>query len=269
MKKIISFFAALLCAAFVFAEARVTESCLKLLDDFFDLRMELSCLDTEKDVSVPVNRLEEFKTKRSSEINSLSREEKAVVNSLIGMERYNYLFGKPENKELLKKELKVFVDEYEAFTKDKKNEDFDSWVLTVKADLLSCYITVSTKDVMKYGLVIKEYYETACKISPDFFLSPMNLGQWYYWAPGISGGSKKKALSYCETAYKNSRKPYKKYYACIHYSQMLFENKMTDKAFEILSEADSVCPGSYWLKTIRENNEKGKSLYEYNSRKTE
>ncbi|MCQ2596916.1 MAG: hypothetical protein MJ181_03630 [Treponema sp.] len=269
MKKTFLIFLLMISSLALFAQAGTSESFNNLIQNFFELRMNNSVFDSKKESEKILSRINEFEASTKSQVEKLTEEERLVVESYIVNEKFGVIYEDKSKRDSLKEMMKTHFDKMEKFCAGKENSDLSSWFLVSRGDVTSCYMVFSAKDVMKYGMAVKPMYETAIEKDPDFFLPYMNLSQWYYYAPGIAGGSKKKGVSLCKEAYELSKTVPEKYYTSIFYSQMLFENKQKDEAAKILLEAEKCFPESTMVKIIKEQNAKGKSLFEYNKEKSD
>lgn len=272
MKILKNFFACLfflpLCACF--AQNTLSASAKSLLNSFFDLRMNVSLIDDSADGGAEkvLSAIDDFSSENENSIKDLSEQEKIILDNFIVMERYNYLIGKAGQDKIQQKILGERLKVMEAFSKKTPESELDPLFLCTKADVTSCYMAFSVSDVLKFGTSLKPLYEKALEKNPDCSYILTNIGQWYYFAPKIIGGSKKKTLSYFEKAREAAKTPAQKYFADIFLSQLLFENKDFDRSRELLAEAETFCPGSFYLAKINKANARGISLYQYNKEKS-
>lgn len=252
----------------LFAAGEVSPECEKLLEDFFQLRMELSVYDTVNESDIARNKIDEFEKSHAEIFATLSDDEKLTVENFYVNEHYNFLYMNPKYKDLCRDLLKNQFLKNEAFCKNKSDEELNKWLLVTYGDVTSCSMAFSMKDVMKYGLSIKPLYERAIAMDPDFFYSNLNLGQWYFWAPGVAGGSNKKAVQFSKKAVDTAQTDAQKYFSYLLYSQLLFESKDKNGAAAALEECRKLCPDSKVVQIVAEQNSKGKSLFEYNREKS-
>lgn len=269
MKKIIFSVIFSVAVSGLFAQGSVSAECDKLIGDFFQLRMELTVYDQVKDSVKARSEIDQFVKNHEAEFNSLSEDEQLAVENFYVNEYYNFLYLDSKQKDVCRDMMKKQLLKNEAFCKDKTDDELNKWLLVTYGDVTSCSMAFSMKDVMKYGLSIKPLYERAIALDPDFFYSNMNLGQWYYWAPGMAGGSKKKAVSCSKKSVECARTDPEKYYTNLMYSQLLFENKDKDGAARYLEEARKIFPQSKIVNILVEENAKGKSLFEYNKERSD
>lgn len=265
------FCAVLCCAPLCHAEAALSSGAAALIDSFFDLRMNLSLTDGSSEAGEKkiIGDIGRFYSDNEKSIRALTEQEQLVLENFIIMEKYNYLYEKPGQAKVQHEILGKQRARLEAFAQSVPDSQLSGYFLCTWADVTSCYMGYSVSDVLKYGAGIKPLYEKALEREPELSYALTNLGQWYYFAPGITGGSKKKALACFEKARGAARTDSQKYFADIFLSQLLFERKEYGRCRELLSEAESFCPGSLYLARIRSANESGLSLYEYNRKKSD
>lgn len=91
----------------------------------------------------------------------------------------------------------------------------------------------------------------------------INIAQWYFHAPVISGGGKGKAMKAFLAAEKAAKSDAELYYAKLFLSQSYFEDGKKQKSAELLSEAENLLPGSRTVKFYRFLNENGYYYFEY------
>ena len=243
----------------------MTKNTLALIDSFFDLRMNLSLIE-ESETDKINSEIDSFAVKNKDKISVLSEIENLVLENFIIMEKYNYLYEKPGQAKVQHEILGNQLKKIESFVEN--NQINDAYFFCTQADITSCYMGYSVGDVLKYGTSVRPLYEKALECNSNLSYALTNIGQWYYFAPGIVGGSKKKTLSYFEKARECAVTDSQKYFADIFLSQLLFEKKEFERCNSLLSEAESICPNSNYLKKIRSANQQGFSLFEYNRKKS-
>ena len=265
-KKFIALFLAVFSFGF-FQAQELSENAKILIDDFFNLRMNLSVYD-ENDTESIIFTIENFPKENEEKISLCNEQEKIILEKFFVMEKYNYLYEKPGQAKIQHELLGKQLEKIEQFIKEHNGIFLNEYFYCTQADVTSCYMGYSIGDVLKYGASVKPLYEKALEANPNFSYALTNIGQWYYFAPKIAGGSKKKTLTYFEKAKANAATSAQKYFADIFLSQLLFENKQFEKCRELLDEAQSFCPQSNYIKKIRRANETGLSIYEYNKKKS-
>ncbi len=264
MKNALLCLALTLLAAFSgFAQAGDPEKTDGLIDTFFDLRMELTSME---DTDQIIGAIDSFWKNHSSEISGLGQQEQLVMEAFCVMERYNYLYQLPGQDKVQHEELGKIRAKMEEFRGKKTNEELSKYFLCTQADVTSCYMGYSVADVMKYGKSLKPLYESAVNKDPAFSYGLTNLAQYNFWAPGIAGGSKQKAIEYCQRAYSAASTTSQKFFAGIFYSQMLYETGKKDDCVKIMRQVQQLQPQSIYVRKILDANGQGMSLFEYNKR---
>jgi len=242
-----------------------SKTALGIIDSFFDLRMNLSILD-ESDTEKIISEIDSFSVQNKDKISSLTEMEKLVLENLSIMEKYNYLYTKPGQAKVQHEILGEQLQKIHAFAEGKTINE--AYFYCTQADATSCYMGYSISDVIKYGTSVRPLYEKALECNPRLSYALTNIGQWYYFAPKMTGGSKKKTLEFFQKARDCAVTDSQKYFADIFLSQILFEKGEVERCNEILSEAEKFCPLSNYLKKIRRANSEGLSLFEYNREKS-
>lgn len=246
------------------SQTSISANAQKYVDSFMNLRMELTINKEKKDAVAQLN-----KYKSSNPYASFTNQEKLVIESFYLLEKYNYTWEEKGTEETLKKELISQADKNEKFIKANKNNVCD-WLYVVTADIYSCYMSYSPMSgALKYGMTVKNYYLECLKINPKNSYCLTHMGQWYYWAPGINGGSEKKALQSFKDAVTYARNNAEKFYAQIFLSQMYYEKKDKVTAKSMLNIAKNYCPKSEYIKELEGYNAQGYSLFTASKKKAE
>ncbi len=263
MKKIVLGLWLLLAGVFCFASSGLTDFEAKVMAEITDFRWRLALIDDFEKVATSCD---EF----SSYINSpevapnLSEEILLSANNILTWEKYNALYEiNPKNKEL-EPFLTAQYKKIRAYFKSHKAQEHNKWLYVTAGDILSSslqYLPLST--AMNEGLTIKKYYDKALENDPDFVFCLINIAQWYFHAPVISGGGKGKAMKAFLAAEKAAETQAELYYAKLFLSQSYFEDGNKEKAAELLSEAENLLPGSRTVKFYRLLNENGYYYFEY------
>ena len=248
-----------------FAGKKLTEQEQSVIDDFWNLRMELTCLN---DNAEAVSTINSFKDNNREEVDKLSKEASLLLDALIMMERYNYIYEFPgENRESRKQfvEMRGKLKEY---LENKTEKDLSCDICLCYADITSYYMAYSIKDIIFNGTTVKKYQEKALKVNPDFAPAMINLAQWYYYAPKLFGGSKDATREWQIKSIQCSRTNAEKFYAKTAYSQFLFEMKEYEESKKQLDECEELCPGSNFVKLLKEQNAMGNSFNDYNKQRS-
>jgi len=253
------FFASLFC----FANVELTDFESKIMTEITDFRWRLALLDDFEKVAAACDEFSSYVN--SPEISeNLSEEILLSANNILTWEKYNALYElNPKNKEL-ETFLTAQYRKIRAYFKAHKNEKHNKWLYVTAGDILSSslqYLPLST--AMNEGLTIKKYYDKALENDPDFVFCLINIAQWYFHAPVISGGGKGKAMKAFLAAEKAAKSDAELYYAKLFLSQSYFEDGKKQKSAELLSEAENLLPGSRTVKFYRFLNENGYYYFEY------
>lgn len=234
------------------------------VDNFIFLRMNLATYKTPNEA---INKIETYCNElfSSSSFNSFSQEEQLVFQNFKTLEIFNYLQQIDGQEKNVKQLIDSQYDKTTAWISEQKNQNFGKWFYATSGDLLSCHLNFSSIDIiMKDGLKVKKYYENALALDENMSYALTNLGQWYYFAPKIGGGSKEKAFNCFEKALSVARNDAENYFAKIFLSQILFdEKKSQEESKKLLELADSLQPNGSFISQIRKINSAGLSLLRY------
>ena len=255
-------FAALLSLPLSFAGAEISLDAQKSVDDFMTLRMKIAGLSPDK----ALEQVEGFEKKLAIDSTFSQEEDRLVLVNFIVMEKYNFLRKQKGTKDQLKKLLKELKERNEAWFKNNPDKKAGKWLLATSADVTSCYMSYSLSEVIKSGMSLRDKYKSAVALAPDFSYGWNNLGQWYYWAPGVNGGSDKKAGEAFEAAVKCAKTKAEKFFACVFYSQFLFEKKDKQRSANFLDQAEEQDPQNPYIAFMRKINADGDSFFEWNKK---
>ncbi len=249
------------------AQEKLSQNAISLIDSFFELRMNLSKF-SESETQEIIFTINNFSKENEEKIELCTEQEKIILENFIVMEKYNYLYEKPGQAKIQHQELFNSLQKIQDFADKHDESELDAYFFCTWADITSCYMGYSIKDVIKYGTSVKPLYEKALKENSKLSYALTNIGQWYYFAPGIAGGSKRKTLEYFKKAKNCAKSEPQIYFADIFLSQILFEQKDFSTCNELLKEATTFCPQSKYLLKIKEANSQGLSLFEFNRKKS-
>lgn len=241
----------------------ISEHTEETINEFMMLRMNLSLCENPNEALDKINSFE-----KEHSLTDCTAEEIIILENFYELERYNYLQKIENDAPETVQKMKMQLDKNIKWMNENKNSVSDKWLLTTFGDLISVSMSFDPiKMALKYGLSVKKLYEQAIEQDATFSYALLNLAQWYYYAPGISGGSKIKAKSLFETSLKNAKNDAERYFAKIFLSQVAFDEKNKDLAEKLLAEADSYVPGGAYVSEIREINKSGISLFAQHMKK--
>ncbi|WP_407399292.1 hypothetical protein [Treponema sp.] len=266
MKKFILLAAVILTSImYSFAEGKFTEQEQSLIDSFWNFRMELTCLNDNEEA---IAALDSFKEKNKEQVEQLGKEASILLDALILMERYNYIYTFPgENKES-RKPFSAMRQKLKAYMENKTEKDLTPYTYLCYADITSYYMAYSIKDIILHGMTVKRNQEKALKVSETFSPAMVNLAQWYYYSPKLFGGSKDLTREWQLKSIEHARTDAEKFYAKTAYSQFLFEMKEYEESRKELEDCAKLCPGSNFVKLLQEQNAMGNSLNDYNKQRS-
>lgn len=243
--------------------AEISSTAEKLIYDFMELRINLSRTETDAEALILIDDFMNRNYFPQKEI--FSEQEQVILENFYITERYNYLqYDINKGKLISENELLELLKRNDAFFEKNKNTELNRWTLVTSANAIGCYMSFKpTQTALKYGTIQKDWYKKACDQKEGYWYGTAHLAQWYFFAPGIFGGSKKKALSLFKDALSYANTNAEKYYSNIFLSQFYFTEGNVTLSEEYLSAADSYLPGGRYVKFIKEINSKGKSTFKY------
>ena len=235
------------------------QSCI---DKMMAFRVSICALDPSQALA----KVDSYRAKvlSSEECTKISEETQLILDTFLVLESFNYIYERNQTDPRLKTLILAQYDKLNAYIEKNKDSTINKWLYCIAGDAISCTMGfVSTSEAMKRGLTIKDYYLKALEQDPNFSMALVNVGQWFFQAPAIGGGSKQKARSYFERALKASRNNAESYYAKAMLSQCKFSDGEKDAAAELLEQALSLAPGSRLILKMKEVNSVGENYFYY------
>ena len=235
----------------------------KAISDMFEF-----CLSTEKikDPLEAAKKVDEYYTfVNSSDYSAnLSASILICLNNVLLWQKYNFYYesdiSHPEIESIIKNQYKVV----KAWFKDHKKQPQTKWIYSTSGNVLSsCMQFLPMTTAMTEGLTVKKYYDIALKQDADFSYCLTNIGQWYFFAPAMGGGSKAKAKESFEKAIEKASSNYDLYFAQIFLSQCYFEEGNKNKCDELLLQAEKIIPAGRTVQHVKLVNSIGHSYYDY------
>lgn len=240
------------------AQHVLEEKELNSISEFMNYRMELTKLQPEQ-------ALEKINRDFSREL-QMSEQGKLILSSLIEIEKYVYGIKINPNNQQLKNRIVELSSRLEIKANAMEPSTVDPWLYCVTAAMdatsMQC---LSVAKSLKRGLNVKKWYLAAIKKNPDMTYSLMNMGQWYFHAPAISGGSKEKALDLCRKSLEKAKNLGERFYASCVLSQIYFALGNRQKSAEFLQNAEQLAPGSFNVLLLKTLNGAGVSQFEYDA----
>lgn len=193
-----------------------------------------------------------------------SQEFQLTVENLLKTALYNCLYEKNMKDPALKTLMTAQYEKIFAYNEKNPEENRNRWYNVSSSDIINSTMQfLPQNQAIRLGLAEKDLYDSMMKIYPDFSYLFINSGLWYMFAPAIGGGSDVKAMEFFQKAIDTAKYSYEKYYACIYYSQLLFEKNKKSESKELLSKAEEVLPGKRYIKLINLLNDNGYSVFYY------
>ncbi len=253
----------------LFAGVQISDYTAAKLREFSVYRMHFSAYENVYDVLNDIDTFEAEIQKNLAREAVDYEQEKLIWESEFAMERYVYKFDLDKGQKNIRIMLREQMKRNEAWLKDHEATDgANKWLYVLTGDVTSCYMTFSVAVTLLKGLWVRELYEKAVEQDPLFQQANTNLGQWLFYAPGIFGGGKKKALARFQQAYDGARTEVEQYFAGVYLSQGLLENKESALSSQYLSKSDKMNPNSKWIATIKRINAQNISLFKYNRKRS-
>lgn len=231
---------------------------------FFSLESQIDSLYQTLYLNTNANYQEEVTAKLLA-LKSTNTEEQLVIktiqtNLLISF-REGYDNSKVSSKSM--QELKNIYTELTNFCTNIGYENLSPRFLTELAKLrMRVMAREQLATLIKMSKQANKDYLTVLEKDDKNFCAYLGLGQWYFFAPRIGGGSLEKSEEYYTSAEKVAIKPYQKYLVYLWRSQIYFKKKKKEKYQEELKKVDNIFPyqpyGFY--KYMLERNEKRKTL---------
>lgn len=267
MKKIVAFikvfFVVLLISpTTIFAESNLSEADLEAIYGVIDYRPELTTMTPNQALKA----IAEYRNNLLSDSNQSKFSEQGllILDGLLALEEVTYLYNMNSTDPNLRLILFPLNNKLESWIKQHNPEEISPWLYVVAGDLQACSIRFySVTNLLDVGLTIKKYYENALKEDPNLTEGNLSLAQWYFYAPTLGGGSKKKSRQFFEKALATATTPAEKFYANLYYSQFLFDQKDKAGAKIALNKAKAVEPNSQKIDFIQMLNDNGYTLFYY------
>lgn len=233
-----------------------------LISEFMNLKMNLGMKANYKDGLAGLDAFYQNKVIPSK--TSLNEQEIMILDNLYHTEKYGYYkLGTESEKNKSEKDLLNQLNANCEFIK-KDLTTYNPWLLVTSGNVIGCYMSFHpVKTALKYGYTQKDYYEACYKQKPDFAYGTTHLAQWYFFAPGMYGGSNKKAEELFLKAISTSSSLPEKYFTNVYISQFYCELKNQAASKKYLDAAETLFPGTEYIKRLRKMNSEGKTLFHY------
>lgn len=252
----------LLAATFAFGK-ELSAADTNLIYKVLDARLQTQKYSEPSDAISFLNSFEK-EIKSSAEYNASNAEVKFIVENMLVLEKYSFMY----KKDMKSPELKPFIlaqnDKIEEWKKKDTNNDLSSWFYLSSGDVINSSMQfLSQATAIKQGLKEKDEYEMIAKNNPQHSFCLINKALWYYFAPAIGGGSKSVAKTDFENAMKFAACNYEKFYSRVYLSQIYYDEKKSAESEKLLKECDEILPDNIIVPFLRKLNENGYSMMYY------
>ena len=246
--------------------AEFTQEENQAIQDILSLRLSLRSYSTNDEV---IEKVRSYRQEKLSSIENFSEEARLVCLNMLATAEYNTFYAKDMQAPEMEGIPRPQSEKIREFQEKTPAEEQNPWFVFTSADIINSMMQfLKQGEAISLGLKEKKEYAIALAAQPEHAFGNMLSGYWYYYAPGIGGGSKKKARLFFANALEYAANDYERFYGNINLSQMNFEDKKKEEAARLLDEAEKILPGTRHVAFIRKINEMGYSAFDYNQNST-
>ena len=263
MKRTISIFLITITVIFSAVSKDFSGADKSILNKTLEARLNTRLYDSCDDA---IKSLKDFKSKieADSEYKNASDEAKFVVQNMLVLETYNYMYQKDMNSKELKPFILAQYDQIDGFQKAHSSEELSAWFYLSSGDVINSSMQfIPQATAIKLGLQEKSDYDSVVEKNPEIAFGRINRALWYYFAPAIGGGSKSVAKEDFQKAVESAATSYEKFYSRIYLSQLYYDEENTADCKKLLDECDKILPGNVYTPFIRYLNDNKYSLLFY------
>ncbi|MBQ7158390.1 MAG: hypothetical protein IJS09_03055 [Treponema sp.] len=238
----------------------------QFVQELLAFRLSLRAYGSDDEV---ISSVQKYRAEHEKQIAAFGEEAQIVCKNMLATAEYNAYYAKNMHSPEMEGILRPQYERLTAYAAAHPIEKQNPWFTLTSADITNSMMQfLKQKEAMKLGLQEKKDYAMVLEKAPKMAFAHMLSGFWYYYAPGIGGGSKKKARQFFSDALKYAANDYERYYGNINLSQMNFEDKNKAEATRLLDEAEKILPRTRYIAFIRKINTLGYSLFDYNMNST-
>lgn len=263
MKKFIISLLFIASVALAAAIPSLTKSEIETIEKIIDDRTAFTCYSNEEALAKAQKYLADVNAEAQK--NGYSEQAMLIIDNMMATQIHSHMYEIDSKDKKIKEMLLPKIERDIKWIDDhKKDSGISAYIYYTTAEIISCGLSfMSLSEILSYGLKIYDFFAKAIELNPSLALAYSGLGQWYYHAPVISGGSTKKAYANFELAYQNATLKGEKFMANMYMSQMCFDQKKYDKAKEYLAAAEAIQPGTRLIKYVKKLNEAGYTYFYY------
>lgn len=234
----------------------------EMIAQVLEFRVNLRALDNADSC---IQKITQYKAEISETINSFSTEAQIVLNNMLATAHYNCEYEKDMHSPLMEGILRPQYEKIVEYSKDKTAEELNPWFVLTSADITNSMMQFLPRSAsITVGLQEKKDYAVVVKNNPQMSFALTLSGWWYYYAPGVGGGSVSKAGEFFTKAQNYALSNYDKYYCNINLAQFYFEQKDSAKCDFYMAEAEKILPDTRYCRLLKAMNKIGYSLFDYN-----
>ncbi len=238
----------------------------QVLQDILAFRLTLRALATDDQA---IKAVQKYRDEQEKTISALSEEAQIVCLNMLATAEYNAFYAKNMHAPEMENILRPQYERLTAYAAKHPVSEQNPWFTLTSADITNSMMQfLKQKEAINLGLQEKKDYAAVIDKYPKMAFAHMLSGYWYYYAPGIGGGSKKKARQFFSDAHKYAANDYERYYGAINLSQIHFEDKNKEEAARLLDEAEKILPKTRYIAFIKKINTLGYSVFDYNQNST-
>ena len=236
---------------------------VQIIYKVLDARLSTRLCKTSRDA---IERMDEVKAdfEKQGLLTSANTEENLIIENMINLERYNYMY----EKDMKSAELKPFIlsqyDKINAYKDAHPENNFSPWFILSSGDVINSSMQfIPQATAIKQGLREKDEYDTVVNENPQMSFALINSALWYYFAPAIGGGSKSVAKNQFSKAVEYAQCDYERFYSRVYLSQIYYDENKKEECKTLLDECDKILEGNIYIPFIRMLNDQGYSLLYY------
>ncbi|MBP5747819.1 MAG: hypothetical protein J6W63_05575 [Treponema sp.] len=265
VKPCILIIAAFVCSVSSFATKAMSSFTMQKYRDFTECRAQAS---KSTDYNAIIESYGKFEKEVLAQLPAQAtdlEQEKLFWESCVRLAKFEYIFNIKADIKQERLALKSQMERNEKYiSAHRKKDGVAPLFYMITGDTTSCYMSFSVASAMFHGMRVKTLYENAVEGGTNMWAANLGLGQWMFYAPGLLGGSMKKAEKHFLAAVKASATDAEKFYTYTYYAQFLFETGKKSECSAYMDKANALVPGSNYLARIKKLNEKGTGLFTYN-----
>jgi tetratricopeptide (TPR) repeat protein len=191
----------------------------------------------------------------------ISEEDMLACENILLVEECNFSPSGSDTKRSLYLSLRTQNDKCELYMKEHKKNSV--YFLTSFGDIKARLVEfLSSADTIKESMKAKDLYTKALKIDKKSAYALTSYALWQYFAPPISGGGYNAALGTFNKALNYAKTDRDKYFAYIYRSQLYVAMKRNSDSAKDLEAAHRLIPGEIFTAIVREENEKGNTIFD-------